>query len=324
MSQDYSLAKHFRRALVTGGAGFIGSHLVEELLRDGIEVVSLDDYSAGKAENLAQFRDRPGFFEVNHDVSNRDGLERYFEGVDVVFHEACSKNTVCLRDPGRDLAVNATGTLNVLTAAHKAGVKKFVHASTGSVYGEPIDFPTSELHRLHPVSYYGVSKLAADRYAHLFHHLYGMDVTVLRYFHVFGPRQDNSDVGGVVSIFGRRVLEGQPIKIYGDGTQIRSFTFVKDVVRINKLAAVTPGTGGESYNCASGIKVTISELADAIRRYFGKPDIPIEFNDWKVGDIKRFEVSNAKLLKLGFKFQTDFATGLGLTMESLREFVGRK
>jgi nucleoside-diphosphate-sugar epimerase len=322
--QRYSLAGTYRRALVTGGAGFVGSHLVDSLLADGLEVVSLDDYSAGKAENLTQCHRFKGFQEVNYDITEAGGLNRFFEGVDVVFHQACSKNTVCLRDPARDLAVNALGTLNVLTAARAAGVKKFVHESTGSVYGEPAIFPSDEKHPLDPVSYYGVSKLAGDRYARLFHHLFKMDVAILRYYHVFGPRQDNSEVGGVVSIMARRVLENRPITIYGDGTQIRSFTYVGDVVDINKMAAQTPATAGNTYNCASGIKVTIQELAEAIRAYFKRPDLAIQYEDWKVGDIKRFEVDNAKLKKLGFTFATDFQTGLALTMESVRQYVTGK
>jgi nucleoside-diphosphate-sugar epimerase len=233
---------------------------------------------------------------VKHDITDRAWLLELLKGVDVVFHQACSKNTICLKDPLRDMAVNAEGTLNMLLAAKEAGVKKFVHASTGSVYGEPAVFPSDEQHALDPVSYYGVSKLAGDRYARLFSSLHGMSVTILRYYHVFGPRQDNSDVGGVVSIFGRRCLEGKPIIIYGDGTQIRSFTYVQDVVRINKLAAVTEGISGQAYNCASGIKVTIRELAEAIRSYLGAEATPIVHEDWKMGDIKYFQVDNNSFL----------------------------
>lgn len=308
---------------MTGGAGFIGSHLVEELIGEGLEVVSIDNYSAGKEANLDPVRNDKRLTEINFDVSGEQGLEQYFEGADIVFHEACSKNTICLRDPGRDLEVNARGTLNVLTAARNAGVKKFIHASTGSVYGEPVEFPTSEKHPLAPVSYYGVSKLAADRYVAVFSLIHDMDTTVLRYHHVFGERQDNSDVGGVVSIFGRRALEGNPLIIYGDGSQVRSFTFVKDVVRANLLVAVKPQSKGEAYNVASGIKVTIKELADAVLAHFGRQDLQIEYRDWKVGDIKVFDVDNSKLKNLGFEFQTDFEKGLAITLQSLARFLGK-
>jgi len=279
MASSYSLYGKYKRALVTGGAGFIGSHIVEDLLNDGLEVVSLDNYSAGHPINVKHCHKHSTFAEITWDITKATGLDRFFEGVDIVFHEACSKNTACVRDPLRDLAINGLGTLHVLMAAKNSGVKKFVHASSGSVYGEPVAFPTNEDHQLDPVSYYGVSKLAGDRYARLFTHLFDMDVTILRYYHVFGPRQDHSEVGGVVSIFGRRALENKPIIIYGDGTQLRSFTYVKDIVNISKLVALEDGTKSQAFNCASGIKVTINELANAVREYFQKPDLQIKYED---------------------------------------------
>lgn len=319
----YSLRGKYGRALVTGGAGFIGSHIVEGLLQDGLEVVSFDDYSAGKRENLERFRGRTGFSEIAGDVTDYGVLSRHFVGVDVVFHQAVSKMTVCLKDPARDLEVNAKGTLNVLEAARAHGVKKVVHASTGSVYGEARYFPTDENHPLEPRSYYGVSKLAAEKYARVFHDLYGLDVTILRYYHVFGPRQENSDVGGVVSIFGRRALNDEPPVIFGDGSQLRSFTYVRDVVNINKLVALTEGTAGEVYNCASGIQVTIAELADAVLRLLGKGHLGVEYRDWKLGDIKVFDVDNRKLKALGFQFGTTFSEGLAATLDWLRGYLGK-
>jgi UDP-glucose 4-epimerase len=319
-----SIREKYKRALVTGGAGFVGSHLVEELLEDGLEVVSLDDYSAGRRENLDHVRGNPKFIEVNHDITNPIGLAEHFKGVDLVFHEACSKNTVCLKNPPRDMEINGIGTLHVLTAARDAKVKKFVHASTGSVYGEPEIFPSDESHPLKPVSFYGVSKLAGDRYVRLFKHLYGMDVTILRYYHVFGERQDNSDVGGVVSIFGRRAFNNEPLIIYGDGSQIRSFTYVKDVVRINKFVALNDGTSGEEFNCASGIQVTIQELAERVLQYFGKQELGIQFKEWKPGDIKYFKVSNKKLTDLGFQFKTGFDEGIERTLSSVAEFLRKE
>ena len=310
----------FKRAIVTGGAGFIGSHLVDELLDHGLEVISIDDYSGGKSENLAHLTDKPQFKEVVCDVTDFHALSPYFEGVDVVFHQACSKNTVCMKNPARDLAVNAEGTLNMLHQAKAHGVKKFVHASTGSVYGEPYLFPSNESHPLNPVSYYGVSKLCGEKYVRLFSDLHGMDTVILRYYHVFGPRQEYSDVGGVVSIFGRRAVQGKPLIIYGDGTQLRSFTYVQDVVGINLLVAMTDGISGESYNCASGIKVTIQELAEAVLKYFGREDLEIQYQDWKPGDIKKFDVDNKKLKALGFNFQYEFNIGLSKTLDWSKEF----
>ncbi|MFC1525479.1 NAD-dependent epimerase/dehydratase family protein [Candidatus Latescibacterota bacterium] len=316
------LRRRYTRALVTGGAGFIGSHLVEELLKEGLEVVSVDSYVAGKKENLAHVREHKGLREVECDVVDSRGLERCFEGVDIVFHEAASKMTVCLRDPPQDLDVNARGALNVLELARKHGVKKVVHASTGSVYGEAQYYPTDEEHPVNPTSYYGVSKLAGEKYARVFSHLYGMDVSILRYFHVFGPRQESSDVGGVVSIFARRALHDQPLRIYGDGTQLRTFTFVKDLVEINKTVAMQGGRG-EAYNCASDARVTILELAEGVLDHYGKRDLEIEFHEWRPGDIRKFDVSNAKIKSLGYEFQTKFPDGLAKTLEWSRAYFSR-
>jgi UDP-glucose 4-epimerase len=314
----------FKKALVTGGAGFIGSHIVEELVQLGVETISIDNYFAGKHENLEHLKSYSNFHEKECDVTDLASLEQYFEGVDVVFHQAASKKTICLNNPRLDLDINAKGTFNLLELSVKYKVKKFVHASTGSVYGEAQYFPQDEKHPLVPTSYYGVSKLAGEKYVKAFQHLYGLDSTVLRYFHVYGPRQESSDVGGVVSIFTRKMLAGQPITIFGDGTQQRSFTFVEDVVKANLLAAVTPGTKGEVFNCASGIKVTIQQLADMVARILKVENPQIQYSDWTLGDILIFDVSNAKIReKLGITFLTDFEQGLMQTVEWAKGFFNR-
>lgn len=320
-SLEQALRQQYRRALVTGGAGFIGSHLVDRLLNLGLQVISLDDFSAGKAINLQHHDGNASFHSVKADVSDLTAIAPHFEGVDIVFHEACSKNTVCMRDPARDLDVNAKGTLNVLLCAKEQGVKRVVHASTGSVYGEPKHFPTDEMHPLNPVSYYGVSKLAGERYASLFGTLHGMETVLLRYFHVFGPRQDNSDVGGVVSIFCRRAHHGKDLIIYGDGTQVRSFTFVGDVVNINILAAVSSSMTGQAYNCASGVKITIKDLADRVLAHYDRPGLKIEYRDWKPGDIRNFDVCNKALRDEGFNFGTQFDKGLSDTIAWTSRFI---
>ena len=153
-----------------------------------------------------------------------------------------------------------------------------------------------------------------------FSHLYGLDVSILRYFHVYGPRQDYSDAGGVVSIFGRKILNGESPVIFGDGSQQRSFTFVKDVVRANFLVATHPDTKGQAYNCASGIKVTIRELAEKVKQHFNEESLPILWDDWTPGDIKVFDVDNEKLKSLGFEFSTSFDAGLETTLNWLREY----
>ncbi len=310
----------YKKAIVTGGAGFIGSHLVESLVELGAETISIDNYFAGKHENLAHLKKYPNFREEKCDVLDYDKLDALFEGVEVVFHQAASKKTICLNNPRLDLDINAKGTFNLLELCLKHGVRKYVHASTGSVYGEAQYFPQDEKHPYLPTSYYGVSKLAGERYAKTFEHLYGLDATILRYFHVYGARQESSDVGGVVSIFIRKMLKGEPITIFGDGTQQRSFTYVKDVVKANLLAAVTEGTKGEVYNCASGIKVTVGELANAVAEIL---DVPLNVNheDWTPGDIKVFDIDNTKIREaLGIGFLTDFKGGLEKTVYWAKDY----
>jgi len=317
MTNSNSFGNKFKKAIVTGGAGFVGSHLVEDLLQEGLNVISLDDYSAGKEENLAHLRDMypDKFQEVKCDVTNYQQLREHFSGVDIVFHQACSKMTICLKDPRRDLAINAEGTFNMLELSKEFGVKKFVHASTGSVYGKAQYYPTDETHPLNPASYYGVSKLAGEKYVRAFSDLYDLNTSILRYYHIYGSRQESSDVGGVVSIFARRALEDKELIIYGDGSQVRSFTFVKDVVNINKIVAVSEGTKGEAYNCASGISVTIKQLAEKVLQSLGKEHLPIVYKDWKIGDIKEFNVSNKKIHDLGFNFKyLNFDEGLDETL----------
>jgi nucleoside-diphosphate-sugar epimerase len=312
-------ASRQRRALVTGGAGLVGSNLVDDLLAAGWEVRSLDDYSAGKAVHYEVARTYQDFEEITADITNPAAVDAAMEGVDVVFHQAVSKNTICMTDPNRDLAVNAGGTLNLLLAGKEHGISKFVHASTGSVYGRTTVFPTTETAPLEPVSYYGVSKLAAERYVHAFHTLHGMNVTILRYYHVFGPRQDEGDDGGVVAIFVRRCLEGLAPIIYGDGTQIRAFTFVKDVTAINLAAVDNPNSNGRVYNCASDNRISIKDLADRVIAGLGLEDITPSYEDWRMGDIKHFDIDNRRVKdELKFDFSWSFEDGLDRTIDYLK------
>lgn len=317
--------KKFKRAIVTGGAGFIGSHIVEELLEMGLEVISIDNFSAGKVENIEPFLSNKLFKNVNCDITNYEELRKHFEGVDIIFNQAASKKNICLLDPRRDLEVNAKGTFNLLELAKEFNVKKFIHASTGSVYGEGKVFPQTEDHPLEPVSYYGVSKLAGERYVKVFEQLYGLDATILRYFHVYGPRQESGKFGGVVSIFIRNILNEENPIIFGDGKQERSFTYVKDVVRANILVSTIKETKGEVYNCASGINITIEELCDMLLQILNaKGKMKKVYKDWQVGDIKVFNISNQKLCKLGFKFEQEFYKGLLETVEWMKSLHKNK
>ncbi|MEI6040051.1 MAG: SDR family NAD(P)-dependent oxidoreductase [Candidatus Berkelbacteria bacterium] len=311
----------YKKAMVTGGAGFIGSHICEALVTRGFDVISVDDYSAGKDMNLEHLKKYPNFKAVKCDITDKAKLAEHFEGVDVVFHEAASKKNICLKDPRRDLLVNGGGAFNLLELAVENKVKKFVHASTGSVYGEAVELPQTEKHPLMPVSYYGVSKLAGERYAYTFHHLYGLNATILRYFHVYGPRQEFNEFGGVVSIFVRNVLNNENPTIFGTGEQERSFTHVNDVVLANLVVAGSDETDGEVYNCASGLNVTINELCDGVLKYFNREDLKPVYKDWLVGDIKKFQIDNSKIRALGVDFTTDFNKGLNQSIDELKVYI---
>lgn len=306
------------KCLVTGGAGFIGSHLCEGLLREGHNVISVDNYIAGKSANLERIKYHPQFTEVFADINDTGKMNLLLKGVDVVFHQAASKKNVCERSPVMDLEVNARGTLHLLELCLNHGVKKFVHASTGSVYGEAVGVQ-DENHPLNPASYYGVSKLAGEKYVQLFHKLHGMNTTIFRYFHVYGSRQDDSTYGGVVSIFDKNLREGLPLLVYGDGTQQRSFTHVDDVVRANLLSIYDKP--GQIYNCASAIKVTINELVDIMKGFHGKPEHEVIYKDWLNGDIKCFNIDNSKIRReLGINFTTDIYEGLEKTIKDITTY----
>jgi len=312
-----------KKVIVTGGAGFIGSHICEELVRIGAEVISLDDYSAGKEMNIDFLKDYKNFKAIKKSITDTEGMDAIIEGADVIFNNAASKKNVCLLNPKKDLNVNGEGILNLLEFAKKHNVRKFVHASTGSVYGEPVLFPTTEEHPLRPVSYYGVSKLAGERYVDVFHRLYGMNTTILRYFHVYGPRQESNEFGGVVSIFIRNILEKKPIVVFGDGKQMRSFTWVKDLVRANINASVSPASTGQVYNAASGISVTINELALKMKEML-KSDVEIIHGDPLIGDIMFFDVSNTKIMKdLDITFEKDFWGTLNNTLNEFIDYLNK-
>ena len=203
--------------------------------------------------------------------------------------------------------INAWGTFVLLELAVKYKIKKFIHASTGSVYGEPQYFPSDEKHPLKPTSYYGVSKLAGERYVEVFGNMYGLNYSILRYFHVYGTRQVSSDYGGVVAIFIKKCLENKPITIYGTGEQMRSFTYVKDIVNANFLCVENKDTDKEIYNACSGIQVTIQELCDMVKEKMNCKDLEVKYDDWRKGDIKYFNVSNNKINSLGLNFHKNFS-----------------
>ncbi|HVY60275.1 MAG TPA: NAD-dependent epimerase/dehydratase family protein, partial [Planctomycetota bacterium] len=305
--------------LVTGGAGFIGSHVVEALLARGARVRVLDDYSTGKPENLAGFR---GALEViggrpEGDLTDFESVKRAAEGVDAIFHLGARPSVPrSFEELGESTAANIAGTTNVLRAAKVHGVKRIVYSSSSSVYGDAPKLPKQETDTGRPLSPYATQKLVGEHYARFAKdpRLGGLEVVSLRYFNVFGPRQDpNSYYSGVIAKFIRMMLKGEPPTIRGDGTQSRDFTYVENVVAANLLALEAPGerVAGEPINVACGTRITVLELVGAIARILGRKDLAPVYVPKIEGDIEhsQADISKAREL-LGFQPKVDFAEGL--------------
>ena len=304
------------KALVTGGAGFIGSHLTDALIKQGCKVTVLDDFSNGLEENLDE-AGRTGMVNtVRGSVEDYSLVKSLVADADYVFHEAALNLLRSMEDPARDLLVNTSGTLNVLMAIKEANPGcLMVHASTGSVYGEPRYSPQDENHPANPVSPYGVSKLAAEHYIRLWAHLQGIKAVILRYYNVYGPRQNYGKKGGVVGIFIENVLRGQAPTIEGTGNNERCFTYVDDVVRANILAAATEGATGNVMNIATTEITTINTLAEMILKT-GKSDLKPVYVPARPGDIAVFrpDISRAEKL-LGYRPQVTLREGLQKTLD---------
>ncbi|MFQ5795732.1 MAG: SDR family oxidoreductase [Candidatus Bipolaricaulia bacterium] len=259
--------------LVTGGAGFIGSHLVERLIEVGERVRVFDNLSTGRLENIESLS---GVELVEADLMHFDRLREAMAGVDLVFHQAALPSVPrSVKDPQASHAANATGTLNLLIAARDAGVRRVVYASSSSVYGETPELPKREAMRPDPRSPYAVSKLAGELYCKIFHSVYGLETISLRYFNVFGPRQDPaSPYAAVIPKFIDALLAGRPPTIYGDGDQSRDFTYIDNVVAANLLAAQAERGVSETFNIACGQRTTVNELARSLSEIIGASVAP--------------------------------------------------
>lgn len=280
--------------LVTGGAGFIGSHLVETLVLLGAKAIILDDFTTGKIENIARVRDDCKI--IAGDISNSETVKEIGK-VDLIFNEAAVSLLHSFRKPVRDLLVNAGGLINLLELARRFDCK-IIHGSTGSIYGNPIRIPISEDHPLNPISPYGISKLAAEFYCDVYSKTYDIDVCCLRYFNVYGPRQRIGEETGVVPIFVTRLFNNQELLINGDGKQTRDFVYVKDVVKANLLAALAENIGGQKMNIGGrGFEISIVDLAHMIAG-LAKKELNLRFGNPKPGDITRLvaDISKAKSL----------------------------
>jgi nucleoside-diphosphate-sugar epimerase len=298
------------RYLVTGGAGFIGSHIAETLVKRGDDVRVLDNLSTGKMENLAGIAGRFEFIEG--DIRDLETCRRAVEGVGTVFHEAALASVArSVDDPLLANAINVTGTLNLLVAARDAGVRSFVLASSSAVYGDDPAMPKVEGREGRPVSPYGANKLFDEKYAQTFHILHGMNTVSLRYFNVFGPRQDpDSEYSAVIPLFITKVLRGERPTIFGDGEQSRDFIFVEDVVRANLLAAESEDAAGEAFNVACGIGTTVNGLLAAINEVLGAK-VEARYAPPRPGDILHSTADISKVKRLtGFTPGLSFRDGL--------------
>jgi len=306
-----------RVVLVTGGAGFIGSNLVRALLVRGDRVRVLDNFSTGSRNNLAPLL--ADVEVVEGDLRSYERVHAAVRGTEVVFHQGALPSVPrSVQDPLTTTAVNIEGTLNVLLAARDENVGRVVNASSSSVYGSSGALPRTEGQAPDPISPYAVAKLAAERFCTSFSRVYGMETVSLRYFNVFGPRQDpDSQYAAVVPRFIRRVAEGRPITVYGDGEQSRDFTYVDNVVEANLLAVDAAGVNGASLNIATGTSETINRATDMISEMIGRP-AERTFLEARPADVRASlaDISEARRT-LGYEPRVSFADGLRRTIDSI-------
>ena len=305
--------------LVTGGAGFIGSHLVEALAAEGRPVRVLDDFSTGRRENLAAVRPAPEI--VEGDVADPAAVERATAGAGLVFHLAALASVqLSVESPGATHRVCATGTLNVLDSARRAGVRRVVYAASASAYGVPRGEVQTEDEPVRPLSPYAAAKLAGELYAQAFATTYGLETVCLRFFNIFGPRQRaDSPYSGVIALFADALLAGRTPRIYGDGLQSRDFTYVGDVVQALRKAAAAPGVSGRVYNVGTGRGVSVLDLVAALNRLLGTEGRP-EHGPPRAGDVRhsRADISRTRR-DLGYEPTVPFEEGLAHTLRWYRE-----
>ena len=298
------------RMIVTGGAGFIGSHVAETLLNAGHEVLILDNFSTGKKTNLPE---GISFLEV--DIC-RDDLNKVFLDFkpEVVCHLAAQIDVrKSILDPAYDAYVNIVGAAKLLEACKEAKVKKVIYSSSAAVYGEPQFLPVSEEHQIRPLSAYGISKHTVEHYLVVYKELYGIDYSILRYGNVYGPRQDPLGEAGVVAIFTDKVLKNEIPTIYGDGKQTRDFVFVKDVARANLLAAETKGS--QLVNIATGAETSVNDVFNLLCQMAEKVHLQANYLLERSGEIRRMVMAKEKAkIEIGFTYKYNFAEGIKETL----------
>ena len=300
-----------KNILVTGAAGFIGSNLTIELVNLGANVIGFDNLFNGRIENIEEIIENKSFKFIKGDIRDFNFLLEVFEGIDIIYHVAAFTSvpqSVLMPETCND--VNVNGTLNVLNAARKRDIEKIIYSSSSSVYGDTPTLPKKEDMPRHPISPYGASKLACEGYMQAFHKIYGLRTLSLRYFNVFGPRQKDSPYSGVIAIWLGRLLNNKDLIIFGNGEQSRDFTYVKDVVQANLIAA-EQSFSGEIINIAAGAPITLSNLAKLILKLTKKEKLNISYTNTRPGDILHSyaDISKAKEL---LNFQPKFNQEEGL------------
>lgn len=307
-----------QKFLVTGCAGFIGSFVTEALLEKGAYIYGIDNLNTGSLNNIKHLLKNKNFKFIKADFCDKKVLEKLVRKVDYIYHAAVRGIGLSVENPILELKVNTEGTLRLLELMRKSKVKRLVYASSASVYGNATEIPEKEAGPTFPLSPYGVSKLAAERYVITYHNLYNLPVVALRYFNVYGPRQRNDSLyGGVVSIFINQAIHNKPLTIYGNGTQTRDFTYIADVVKATVDAFFTDNTIGKVLNISAGHEYTIKKLAQMIQKVSGKKDLKIELTEKRLIDNieRRFgDISLARKI-LKYNPSTKLENGLDITYQ---------
>jgi dTDP-glucose 4,6-dehydratase len=307
----------YSKILVTGGAGFIGSHLVDRLIEERFEVAVLDNFRSGRVENIARQLESEKFKLIKGDVRDRRIVKEALDDVDAVVHLAALISVEeSIKSPFETYDVNLTGTMNILEEAVRKGVKKFVYASSTAVYGEGNPLPLKEDHPLKSISPYAASKASAEFFCKAFNRSYGLNTIILRYFNVYGPRQEGNPYSGVIAKFVKNCSNNEPMTIYGDGNQTRDFVYVDDVVEATMLAIESSDAVGDVFNVCTGRPIKINELAQNVKDVLRKGELRVIYDKPRVGDIRDNYGDPTKAEDiLGFKFRVKLDEGIKKLIE---------